>query len=170
MSEVSSVFNIKQESKCIPKYQTLTHIPIVRDLENHPEDVNKTANWFRYESGFVGGGPDDANTTTAGFILPNHTMRAVADSNATHPAYLHNETAKLYFANADHTDCDYDKCELMAAGCAWPYTQTKYLEMSKDFPWDITARTDVVEGYNTTYCVKCSNAWDSIEQDDIVFT
>jgi len=42
--------------------------------------------------------------------------------------------------------------------------------MNTTFPWDITARTNITDGYNTTFCVRCSNAWDSIEEDDIVFT
>jgi len=83
-------------------------------------------------------------------------------SHAVSDTYTHNETASLFFTNSDKTNCNYDKCELKARGCVWPYTQTKHLKMNENFPWNIVAATNIVEGYNTTFCVKCYNAWDSI--------
>lgn len=90
-------------------------------------------------------------------------------SHAKTDIYTHNETAKLFFTNSDYTNCNYDKCELKAKGCEWPYTQTEHLKMNEKFPWNIVAATNITDGYNTTFCVKCSNAWDSIQQDDVVF-
>jgi len=43
-------------------------------------------------------------------------------SHAKTDIYTHNETAKLFFTNSDYTNCNYDKCELKAKGCEWPYT------------------------------------------------
>lgn len=42
--------------------------------------------------------------------------------------------------------------------------------MDASAPWTIRAMTNIPEGYNTTFCVKCSTASDFITQDDIVFT
>lgn len=92
----SEVFTIRQENRCIPKYGTLGLIDIVRDVENHPEDVNKTANWFRYEVDYNG----ELNFTTVGFAEPNHTRVMQADANDTNPKYEHNETEKLFFTNS----------------------------------------------------------------------
>lgn len=50
--------------------------------------------------------------------------------------------------------------------------------MQATFPWTIVARTNVTEGYNTTFCVRCTTTntvgyqylGDTIEQDNVVFT
>jgi len=42
--------------------------------------------------------------------------------------------------------------------------------MDESAPWTVRAMTNITEGYNTTFCVKCSTASDFITQDDIVFT
>jgi len=55
----------------------------------------------------------------------------------------------------------------MSADCMWPYTATKHVTMDSDYK--ISLMTDIVDGYNTTFCMKCSNAWDSIEQGNINF-
>lgn len=145
----TSLFRIRQDSKCLPSYDNLNKVPIVRrDLIEFPEDVKKTKNSFVYEFGF-----DALNYTDISFNGTNHTKTI---------SYLHNETAKLFFTNDDVINCQYDRCELLAAGCKWPYTATPYLTIGKSFPWTVTANTNVTDGYNTTFCLKCSNAWDSI--------
>lgn len=58
----------------------------------------------------------------------------------------------------------------MGQGCQFPFTATEYVKMDEGFPFTIRAQTNIPEGYNTTFCVKCSTASDSITQDDIVFT
>lgn len=143
---VTNKFMIKQDSKCLPSYNTLDIIDVIPD----PEDVNKTKNTFLYELSFDG----DNNYTDIGF-------------NETHSTNL---TWNHYFTNSDLTNCNFDKCELLAEGCQYPYTQTDYLTIGGAQPWTITAATNVTYGYNTTFCMKCSNAWDSIQQDQIVVT
>jgi len=76
-------------------------------------------------------------------------------------------TDSEYFTNEDPANCAY-KCELYAVGCEWPYSATDYLTITEAAPFAVSYRTNVVEGYNTTYCLKCSNSLDSITQDDIV--
>jgi len=73
-----------------------------------------------------------------------------------------NKTYEKYFEVGDWENCQFDKCELMAEECKWPYTATKHLTMKKEAPWTVTALTNVAEGYNTTFCIKCSNSVDSI--------
>jgi len=76
-------------------------------------------------------------------------------------------TEDEFFTNKDAANCAYN-CELYAAGCEWPYSATDYLTITEAAPFTVRSRTNVVEGYNTTYCLKCSNSLDSITQDDIV--
>jgi len=110
------------------------------------------------------------NMHTALYSGLDDTEENQVTSHAATDTYLLNDTAKLFFKNSDMTNCNYDKCELKARGCQWPYTQTKHLKMNEKFPYNIVAATNISEGYNTTFCVKCYNAWDSIQQDNVVFT
>lgn len=163
MSTTSS-FRIGAESKCLPSYKTLHKVPLALTDEQKalPEEEQPTENAFKYESSFSSDLENAAlNMTDVGFNGEEHAKSA---------SYEHNKTYEFYFANDDWTNCKYDQCELMAEGCEWPYTATPHLKMGADFPWTITAFTNVTNGYNTTYCVKCSNAWDSITQDQLVFT
>jgi len=120
----------------------------------------------------------DMNYVDVGFNPNMHTAlysgldpeEEPSTSHAVSDTYFYNETASLFFLNGDKTNCNYDKCELKAKGCIWPYTQTEHLKINEKFPWNIVAAANITDGYNTTFCVKCSNAWDSIQQDDVVFT
>lgn len=148
--EATSLFNIKKESKCLPEFKRFGLVPLV------PDELNPDKKKNAFESAFT----SEYNHTDIGFFAPDHT-----ESNI----YKHNKTYKFFFEESDQ-DCLFDKCELKSEGCKWPYTATEYLEMDEAYPWTITAQTNVSEGYNTTFCVKCSNQWDSITQDEIVFT
>lgn len=78
------------------------------------------------------------NFVDVGFNANKHTKlysglddteeNQITDHSLTND-YKFNETTSLFFQNSDKTNCDYKKCELMAQGCQWPYTQTKHLEM-----------------------------------------
>lgn len=129
----------------------------------------------------------DMNYIDVGFNPNNHTAlysglddtdeNRITNHSKT-DTYNYNETTKLFFSNSDRTNCNYKKCELMAQGCQFPYTQTKYLKMNEAFPWNIVANTNITAGYNTTFCVKCTTTntagyayeGDTITQDNVVFT
>lgn len=124
------------------------------------------------------------NFTTVGFNPNMHLkLNAGVDDDGTEESQISfavsethtvNETAKLFFTFNDNarvsSNCHYRSCELMAKGCEWPYTATPHLKMNSEYPFNIQAATNVVDGYNTTFCVKCMNQWDSVSQDDVVFT
>jgi len=127
-----------------------------------PEEEQPTDHKYHYESSFSSDLENkDLNITDVGFNFEQH---------AKNDTYEFNKTYELYLTNSDWTNCKYDKCELMAEGCEWPYTATQHMSMDAAFPWTIRALTNVTNGYNTTYCIKCSNAWDSVTQDNLVFT
>lgn len=147
-----SKFNIKQYSKCHAKYGLHSHVPVVST-----EEAPKVINEFQYDISFGSGEDLDANRTAIGFNETYHS-----DANNT---WIH------YFQNADVVNCGYDKCELLAQGCETreiPYTQTEHLTITSEAPWTVHALTNVPDGYSTSFCIKCSNGWDSIKQDDIV--
>lgn len=148
------MFNIIAESKCIPKYKQLEKVPFVPVVVKGEE---KSRDNYYYEVKYD---IESTNTTDVGFNGEQHSK------NASYPT---NETYKLYFKNKDTADCNYDKCELMSKGCLWPYTSKGYLTMQDAFPWTLQAQTNIPEGYNATFCIKCSNAWDAISLDDIMF-
>lgn len=174
----------------------MTKIPVVLD----EEEPDKKVNVFKYEADYNGDLRGEAtvalNYVDVGFEAPAEEEAtsdaaateattddaAVPEDAATEPEATdgagrrlageaqQNVTWSLYFANNDATNCGFDKCELMGLGCQWPYTGTDNLKMAAAAPWTIQAKTSVPEGYNTTYCIKCSNGWNQITQDNIVFT
>jgi len=160
----------------LPAYKNFGKVPITkRDLVEFPEDVDKTKNTFTYESeynDYVVTKDTVTNTESdnkeivfldIGYNMNNHTLLLEKDANTTHPAYLNNVTYTQYFKeSSDKVNCDFDKCKIMGLGCEWPYTATDYIKMDEAYPWTITAQTNIIEGYNTTFCVKCYNGWDSI--------
>jgi len=125
----------------LPSYSQLVKVPVVkRDLTEFPEDAEKTMNVFEYTTGF-------------------------SDGDGTNKV-VNRWSPESFFINKEPTTCEYT-CELMSADCMWPYTATKHVTMDSDYK--ITVMTDIVDGYNTTFCMKCSNNWDSIEQGNINF-
>jgi len=58
----------------------------------------------------------------------------------------------------------------MGKGCLYPYTATTHIKIGMTAPWTVSAHSDIADGYNTTFCIKCTNSGDSISQDDIVVT
>jgi len=144
-------------------------MPVVRrDTTEFPEDLEKTKNTFVYEFDFVDATEEEwAKANTNGVeavnMLPISKMVKGSDDIEVATPITDDE----FFTNKDAANCAY-KCELYAAGCDWPYSATDYLTITEAAPFTVRYRTNVVEGYNTTYCLKCSNSLDSITQDDIV--
>lgn len=107
----TNTFNIKAESKCLPKYDTLHGIPFVLTDEQKalPVEEQPTENKFNYESSFSSDLENkDLNITDVGYNFEQH---------AKNDTYTSNNTYELFFVNDDTTNCFYDKCELMAEGC-----------------------------------------------------
>jgi len=144
-------------------------MPVVkRDITEFPEDDKKTKNTFVYEFDFVDASEEvktkaNTNGVEAINMLPISKMVKGTDDIEVAIPIAEDE----YFTNKDAANCAY-KCELYAVGCEWPYSATDYLTITEAAPFTVRYRTNVVEGYNTTYCLKCSNSLDSITQDDIV--
>lgn len=135
-------------STCDKKYKRLTKLPVTP-----PPDGEDKKNPYVYQLDY----DLDLETVAIGFNGTDHTF----DDTST-PKYLHNETWKQFFANSQPGNCLFNKCELLAAGCLYPYTATDNLAIGSSFPWTVTAKVDQTEGYNTTFCLKCTNAWDDI--------
>jgi len=140
------------------------------------EDALKTENTFVYEIDFSGeaigeeGHDDHSHAETHTYVDLGFNLEGDDKTNWKTAAYTVNDTSKLFFINTDVVDCNYDTCEIMAEGCEHTYTQTDYLKMNAATPWTVTAQVDISEGYNTTFCFKCSSKWRSIVQDKIVVT
>jgi len=135
----------------------LKHVPDPAPVEG--EDPLKNHKVYKSEYN------QELNSWDIGF---NGTAHALVEEGEN--MYTQNVTYKKWFTNADTANCGYNKCELMSKGCDYPYTATTHIKIGKTAPWTVSALSDVAEGYNTTFCVKCSNVATSITQDDIVVT
>lgn len=165
--EATSSFVISQDNKCNPSYGGLAKIAVVkRDVKDFPEDADKTENVFVYENDYSDVDTLEKTDTKAATITEIQLGFNTDADYSEETAAAVNKTQSLFFTNADSGFCSYSKCEILAKGCEAVYTQTPYLTLSEQ--WTVNAQVDVYEGYNTTFCYKCFNGWDSIQQDDIM--
>lgn len=132
-----------------------------RDVHVHSDEgmdhEHKTVNTFLYELNY-----NDADTKEKTeeqvMAITQIDLGFNGTDHAKTDTYQANKTDSLFFTNKDSTNCGYSKCEIRAQGCIWAYTQTPYLTINTDAPFTVKAQTDIVDGYNTTFCMKCSNS------------
>jgi len=159
----TNVFAVAQDNKCQPEYDNLVKVDVIkRDLADFPEDADKTKNTWSYENGFVAAESEEEGAEN---WLPISKMVKNAEDVEESQPVLDTE----YFTNKDEANCAH-KCEIYAVGCEWPYSATDYLKIDEDDAnrFTVSYRSNIVEGYNTTYCLKCFNSVDFVTQDDIV--
>jgi hypothetical protein len=72
-------------------------------------------------------------------------------------AYFMNEftTWKSYWSNADEWNCPVNNCTLFEKDCEEKLI-SEHISMSASFPYTISGKLGVAEGYNHSVCIKCN--------------
>jgi len=74
-----------------------------------------------------------------------------------------------FFLNQDPKECPVESCQLMQEGCREALNSTE-LRVSPEFPFLITAKNGLRDGFNESFCVECTNGADTVTYDEFSFT
>jgi hypothetical protein len=58
----------------------------------------------------------------------------------------------------DEKDCGEVKCDLLKDDCLTPLDSSSHVSMAETYPFKVTAKRNIAEGYNFETCIRCKDA------------